>query len=219
MKKIWGVKPRNGGQEEAIQALVNPDIDLVVLEGIAGSGKTLLALAAGLHQVFDLNRYHDIIFTRATVGVGGSIGFLPGTEEEKMHPWCGALIDNLEELQSGQEGGKFGREMTGHFLAEKIKILSMFHIRGRSFNGRYVIVDECQNMSKSEMKVLVSRAGEGTKVVLLGDVDQIDNKQLNLNTNGLTHILDRAATAEFISVVELPCGERSRLATWAGEEL
>ena len=216
MRKIYGVTARNEGQTEAVQALVNPDVDLVVLEGVAGSGKTMLALAAGLHQVLDLKRYTDIIFTRAPVGVGEDIGFLPGTEQEKMLPWCGALTDNLEALHSGKEGGKFSKDSAEDVLKGKIKILAMLFMRGRSFHNRYVIIDECQNLTEQQIKVLVSRAGENTKIVLLGDSKQIDNKKTKVDNNGLDYIVKNVYKEEFIKVVHLPCGERSRLATWVG---
>ncbi len=206
--KVWGIKPKNDGQKLAIEYLTNPSIDLVVLQGIAGSGKTLLALAAGLEQVVEQRQYKDIIFTRAPIGVGEDMGFLPGEITDKMLPWCGALVDNLEALNV-DEG-----------VAEsKIKILAMQHMRGRSFHKRYVIIDEVQNITPQQIKVLITRAGEDCKIVCLGDSSQVDNRKLNGQTNGLTFLLHAAKDCEFVKAVVLPDCERSRLAAWAATEL
>lgn len=208
MAKAWGVKSRNSGQEEALKYLLDASIDLVVLQGIAGSGKTLLALAAGLEQVIETRTYKDIIFTRAPIGVGEDMGFLPGEISDKMLPWCGALVDNLEALNV-DEG-----------VAEaKIKILAMQHMRGRSFHKRYVIIDEVQNITPQQLKVLVTRAGEDCKIICLGDATQIDNRRLNGQTNGLTYLSHAAKDCEFVKLINLPDCERSRLAKWAGENL
>ncbi len=204
----WGIKHRNKGQEEALKYLMDASIDLVVLQGIAGSGKTLLALAAGLEQVVETRTYKDIIFTRAPIGVGEDMGFLPGEISDKMLPWCGALVDNLEALNV-DEG-----------VAEsKIKILAMQHMRGRSFHKRYVIIDEVQNITPQQLKVLITRAGEDCKIVCLGDSSQVDNRKLNGQTNGLTFLLHAAKDCEFVKACILPDCERSRLAKWAAEEL
>ena len=207
-KSTWGLKPRNTSQEEALKCLVDPSIDLVILQGTAGSGKTLLALSAGLEQVIEQHLYKDIVFTRAPIGVGEDLGFLPGEIADKMLPWCGALIDNLEVLNVSE------------IVAEtKIKILAMQHMRGRSFNKRYVIIDEVQNITPQQIKVLITRAGEDCKIVCLGDITQIDNRKLNGQTNGLTYLIHAAKDCTFVKVVELPSCERSRLAAWAGEAL
>ncbi len=206
--KVWGIKSKNSGQEEALHYLMDASIDLVVLQGIAGSGKTLLALAAGLEQVLETKTYKDIIFTRAPIGVGEDMGFLPGEITDKMLPWCGALVDNLEALHVDEA------------VAEaKIKILAMQHMRGRSFNKRYVIIDEVQNITPQQIKVLITRAGEDCKIICLGDSTQVDNRKLNGQTNGLTFLAHAAKDCEFVKMVNLPDCERSRLAKWAAETL
>ncbi|HZX80718.1 MAG TPA: PhoH family protein, partial [Lysobacter sp.] len=169
---VWGITARNREQNFALNALLNPEIDFVSLLGTAGTGKTLLALAAGLAQTMDQQIYREIIMTRATVSVGEDIGFLPGTEEEKMTPWMGALTDNLEVLTSNQEGGSWGRAATNDLLASRIKIRSMNFMRGRTFLSRYLILDEAQNLTPKQMKTLVTRAGPGTKIVCLGNLEQ-----------------------------------------------
>ncbi|HEY9540379.1 MAG TPA: PhoH family protein, partial [Luteimonas sp.] len=171
---VWGINARNREQNFALNALMDPEIDFVTLLGTAGTGKTLLALAAGLAQTMDQQRYREIIMTRATVSVGEDIGFLPGTEEEKMTPWMGALTDNLEVLTHNQEGGSWGRAATNDLLASRIKIRSLNFMRGRTFLSRWMILDEAQNLTPKQMKTLITRAGPGTKIVCLGNVEQID---------------------------------------------
>lgn len=219
MKKAWNIKGRNEQQEQALEALLDPSIDLVVLEGIAGSGKTLMALAAGLEQVLENKMYNRIIFTRAPCPVGEDIGFLPGTEEEKMSPWMGALEDNLETLMGSGNKSKFDREITASILETKIQIKAMQYMRGRSFNRTFLILDEVQNMTLGQIKVLLTRAGEDTKIVVLGDINQVDNRKLTKENNGLAHLVQKAVGQDFIRVINLPVGERSRLATFAAETL
>jgi len=165
---VWGISARNREQNFALNALMDPEIDFVTLLGTAGTGKTLLALAAGLAQTMDQQRYREIIMTRATVSVGEDIGFLPGTEEEKMTPWMGALTDNLEVLTHTQEGGAWGRAATNDLIASRIKIRSLNFMRGRTFLSRYLILDEAQNLTPKQMKTLITRAGPGTKIVCPG---------------------------------------------------
>ena len=188
---VWGIGARNREQNFALNALMDPDIDFVTLLGNAGTGKTLLALAAGLAQVMDQQRYREIIMTRATVSVGEDIGFLPGTEEEKMTPWMGALTDNLEVLTNPEDGGSWGRQATNDLLASRIKIRSLNFMRGRTFLSRYLIIDEAQNLTPKQMKTLITRAGPGTKIVCLGNVEQIDTPYLTETTSGLTYAVDR----------------------------
>ena len=188
---MWGITARNREQNFALNALMDPEIDFVTLLGTAGTGKTLLALAAGLAQTMDQQRYREIIMTRATVSVGEDIGFLPGTEEEKMTPWMGALTDNLEVLTHNQEGGSWGRAATNDLLASRIKIRSMNFMRGRTFLNRWLILDEAQNLTPKQMKTLITRAGPGTKIVCLGNVEQIDTPYLTETTSGLTYAVDR----------------------------
>lgn len=216
---VWGIQARNREQNFALNALMDPDVDFVSLLGTAGTGKTLLALAAGLAQVLDQQRYREIIMTRATVSVGEDIGFLPGTEEEKMTPWMGALTDNLEVLTSPQEGGAWGRAATNDLLASRIKIRAMNFMRGRTFLNRYVIVDEAQNLTPKQIKTLITRAGPGTKFVCLGNVEQIDTPYLTETTSGLTYAVDRFKNWEHSAHLTLRRGERSRLADIASEVL
>lgn len=216
---VWGIAARNREQNFALNALMDPDIDFVTLLGTAGTGKTLLALAAGLAQTMDSQRYREIIMTRATVSVGEDIGFLPGTEEEKMTPWMGALTDNLEVLTRNQSGGNWGRAATNDLLASRIKIRSLNFMRGRTFLSRYVILDEAQNLTPKQMKTLITRAGPGTKIVCLGNVEQIDTPYLTETTSGLTYAVDRFKQWPHSAHITLRRGERSRLADFASEVL
>ncbi len=216
---VWGIVARNREQNFALNALMDPEIDFVSLLGTAGTGKTLLALAAGLAQTMDQQRYREIIMTRATVSVGEDIGFLPGTEEEKMTPWMGALTDNLEVLTHNQEGGAWGRAATNDLLASRIKIRSMNFMRGRTFLSRYLILDEAQNLTPKQMKTLITRAGPGTKIVCLGNVEQIDTPYLTETTSGLTYAVDRFKHWAHSAHITLRRGERSRLADYASEVL
>src|SRR6476659_8194102 len=217
--QVWGINARNREQNFAFNALMDPEIDLVTLLGTAGTGKTLLALAAGLAQTMDQQRYREIIMTRATVSVGEDIGFLPGTEEEKMTPWMGALTDNLEVLTHNQDGGAWGRAATNDLLASRIKIRSMNFMRGRTFLSRYLILDEAQNLTPKQMKTLLTRAGPGTKIICLGNVYQIDTPALTETTSGLTYAVDRFKGWTHSAHVTLRRGERSRLADYASEVL
>jgi PhoH-like ATPase len=216
---VWGIQARNREQNFALNALMDPDIDFVTLLGTAGTGKTLLALASGLAQVMDQQRYREIIMTRATVSVGEDIGFLPGTEEEKMTPWMGALTDNLEVLTNPQEGGAWGRAATNDLLASRIKIRSLNFMRGRTFLSRYVIIDEAQNLTPKQMKTLITRAGPGSKMICLGNVEQIDTPYLTETTSGLTYAVDRFKDWQHSAHITLRRGERSRLADYASEVL
>ncbi len=216
---VWGIGARNREQNFALNALMDPEIDFVTLLGNAGTGKTLLALAAGLAQVMDQQRYREIIMTRATVSVGEDIGFLPGTEEEKMTPWMGALTDNLEVLANPEDGGSWGRQATNDLLASRIKIRSLNFMRGRTFLSRYLIIDEAQNLTPKQMKTLVTRAGPGTKIICLGNVEQIDTPYLTETTSGLTYAVDRFKSWEHSAHITLRRGERSRLADFAAETL
>ena len=218
---VWGITARNREQNFALNALMDPEIDFVTLLGTAGTGKTLLALAAGLAQTMDAQRYREIIMTRATISVGEDIGFLPGTEEEKMTPWMGALTDNLEVLlpSSSKEGGSWGRAATNDLLASRIKIRSMNFMRGRTLLDRWLILDEAQNLTPKQMKTLVTRAGPGTKIVCLGNVEQIDTPYLTETTSGLTYAVDRFKHWAHSAHITLRRGERSRLADYASEVL
>jgi len=217
---VWGITARNPEQNFALNLLMNPDIDFVTLLGTAGTGKTLLALAAGLAQTMDNKIYREIVMTRATVSVGEDIGFLPGTEEEKMTPWMGALTDNLEVLtESDDHGGDWGRAATNDLLSSRIKIRSLNFMRGRTFLHRYLIIDEAQNITPKQMKTLITRAGPGTKIVCLGNVEQIDTPYLTETTSGLTFAVDRFKHWPHAGHITLKRGERSRLADFASEAL
>lgn len=218
-QNVWGINARNREQNFALNLLLDPSIDFVTLQGTAGTGKTLLTVAAGLSQVLDVNRYNEILMTRITIPVGEDIGFLPGTEEEKMTPWMGALMDNLEVLHSSQEGGTFGRNATADLLQNKIKIRSLNFMRGRTFLNRYIIIDEAQNLTSKQIKTLVTRAGPGSKIVCLGDIKQIDTPYLSETTSGLTFAVDRFKHWEHSAHMTLTRGERSRLSYYAAEHL
>ena len=222
---VWGITARNREQNFAMNLLMNPDIDFVTLLGQAGTGKTLLTLAAGLTQVLESKLFVEIIMTRATVPVGEDIGFLPGTEEEKMAPWMGALEDNLDvlthtdESSSGPYGGDWGKAATNDIIRSRIKVKSMNFMRGRTFLKKYLIIDEAQNLTPKQMKTLVTRAGPGTKVVCLGNIAQIDTPYLTEGSSGLTYVVDRFKGWPHSGHITLQRGERSRLADHAGEVL
>ena len=217
--KLWGINARNLQQNFALNMLMDPAIDFVSLLGMAGTGKTLLTLAAGLVQTLEQQRYNEIIMTRVTVPMGEDIGFLPGTEEEKMTPWMGALMDNLEVLTDMREHGSWEREATQALLHNRIKVRSINFMRGRTFLNKYIIIDEAQNLTSKQMKSLITRAGPGTKVVCLGNVAQIDTPYLTETTSGLTYVVDRFKNWQHSGHITLLRGERSRLADYASEVL
>jgi len=217
---VWGVTTRNREQNFAMNLLMDPEIDFVTLTGTAGTGKTLMALASGLTQVLDDRRYTEIIVTRATVSVGEDIGFLPGTEEEKMGPWMGALDDNLEVLgKTDTSAGEWGRAATAELIRSRIKIKSMNFMRGRTFLNKYVIIDEAQNLTPKQMKTLVTRAGPGTKIICMGNLAQIDTPYLTEGSSGLTFAVDKFKGWQHGGHITLARGERSRLADFASEVL
>jgi PhoH-like ATPase len=217
---IWGITARNREQNFVLNLLMNPEIDFVTLLGQAGTGKTLLTLAAGLMQTLESKLYSEIIMTRVTVPVGEDIGFLPGTEEEKMSPWMGALDDNLDVLnKSDDEAGEWGRAATRDLIRSRIKIKSLNFMRGRTFLNKYLIIDEAQNLTPKQMKTLITRAGPGTKVVCMGNIAQIDTPYLTEGSSGLTYVVDRFKGWEHSGHVTLQRGERSRLADHAAEVL
>ena len=218
---VWGITARNREQNFALNLLMNPECDFVSLLGQAGTGKTLLALAAGITQVLETKRYTEIIMTRVTVPVGEDIGFLPGTEEEKMLPWMGALEDNLDVLNMGdsENGADWGRAATMDLIRSRIKVKSLNFMRGRTFLNKYLIIDEAQNLTPKQMKTLVTRAGPGTKVICLGNIAQIDTPYLTEGSSGLTYVVDRFKGWPHSGHVTLQRGERSRLADYAGDVL
>jgi len=216
---VWGIAARNREQNFALNLLLDPEIDLVTILGPAGTGKTLLTLAAGLAQTLDSSLFAEIIMTRVTIPLGEDIGFLPGTEEEKMEPWMGALMDNLEVLTQSAEGGNWGRAATNDLLRNRIKIRSLNFMRGRTFMNRFVIIDEAQNLTPKQMKALLTRAGPGTKMVCLGNIAQIDTPYLTETTSGLTYVVNRFRGWPHAGHITLRRGERSRLADEASEVL
>ena len=217
---VWGVTTRNREQNFAMNLLMDPEVDFVTLAGTAGSGKTLMALASGLTQVLDDRRYTEIIMTRATVSVGEDIGFLPGTEEEKMGPWMGALDENLEVLGKTENGsGEWGRAATNELIRSRIKVKSMNFMRGRTFLNKYVIIDEAQNLTPKQMKTLITRAGPGTKIICMGNLAQIDTPYLTEGSSGMTYAVDRFKGWPHGGHITLARGERSRLADFASEVL
>jgi len=218
-RNVWGVSARNREQNYALNLLMDPEVDFITLVGMAGTGKTLLALAAGLAQTLEENTYREIIMTRVTVAVGEDIGFLPGTEEEKMTPWMGALMDNLEVLTQSEHESEWERAATAELLNKRIKIRSLNFMRGRTFLNKYIIIDEAQNLTSKQMKTLVTRAGPGTKVVCLGNVAQIDTPYLTETNSGLTYVVDRFKGWAHSGHITLRRGERSRLADYASEVL
>jgi PhoH-like ATPase len=227
---VWGITARNREQNFALNLLMDPEIDFVTLLGQAGTGKTLLTLAAGLTQTLETKRYSEIIITRVTVPVGEDIGFLPGTEEEKMTPWMGAIEDNLDVLNKPAEtgdksgataayGGDWGRAATMDLIRSRIKIKSLNFMRGRTFINKFLIIDEAQNLTPKQMKTLITRAGPGTKVVCLGNIAQIDTPYLTEGSSGITYVVDRFKGWPHSGHITLQRGERSRLADHAAEVL
>ena len=217
---VWGISARNREQNFALNLLMNPEVDFVTLLGQAGTGKPLLTLAAGLMQTLEAKTYTEIIMTRVTVPVGEDIGFLPGTEEEKMNPWMGALEDNLDVLNKTDDAaGEWGRAATRDLIRSRIKVKSLNFMRGRTFLNKFLVIDEAQNLTPKQMKTLITRAGPGTKVVCLGNISQIDTPYLTEGSSGITYVVDRMKGWAHSGHVTLMRGERSRLADHAGEVL
>jgi len=218
----WGVYAKNREQNFAFNVLLDPEIDFVTLLGTSGTGKTLLALAAGLEQTLEDKAYYEIIMTRETVAVGEDIGFLPGTEEEKMAPWMGALIDNLELLShqdSETTETPWEKDTTHNIIMEKVKIRSLNFMRGRTFLNRYLIIDEAQNLTPKQIKTLITRAGPGTKIICIGNLAQIDTPYLTATSSGLTYVVDKFKSWPHGAHITLKRGERSRLADYASDVL
>lgn len=216
-KQAWGIHPKNIYQGMAFDALLDPNIDLVILTGPAGCGKTLLALASALEQVVERGLYDKIIVTRSTPEIAESIGFLPGTEEEKMAPWLAAITDSLEVLHKQDEN------MNGslNYIMDKanIQFKSVNFMRGRSIQNALVLLDECQNLTASQLKTIITRCGEGTKLVCSGNLAQIDSNYLTAVTSGLTYIVERFKNFPGSTTVNLNGVVRSRLASFAEENL
>lgn len=216
-RKAWGVHPKNVYQGMALDALLDPHIDLVILTGPAGCGKTLLAMAAALELVIEKGIYEKVIVTRNTPEIAESIGFLPGTEEEKMMPWLAAVTDTLEVLHKQDEN------MSGSlsYIMEKanIQFKSVNFMRGRSIQNTFVLLDECQNLTASQIKTIITRCGEGTKIVCSGNLAQIDSNYLSPVTSGLTYIVERFKDFDGSANIFLNGVVRSKLASFAEENL
>jgi len=211
---VGGLKPRNKEQMFALDILLNPDIPLVTLLGKAGCGKSLMAVAAGLQQVLDTGRYDKILVSRPIQPLGKDIGFLPGSLEEKMAPWIQPIKDSLHFLL-----GKDSRTIEMLFEEGTIEIEALSYIRGRSIPNSYVIIDEAQNLSVPEMKAIVTRIGEGSKIVITGDIEQVDSHRFDSHTNGLAYLVEKMRSQELAGHITLLKGERSKLATLAADIL
>jgi len=216
VSNIWGIKPRNVEQRCALDLLLRDDVKLVSLMGVAGTGKTLLALACGLRKVFDEGLYSKILVSRPIVPLGRDIGYLPGTKEEKLFNWMQPIYDNLEFL-CDSTGSEANETLKWVMESKKIEMEAVTYIRGRSLPKMYIIIDEAQNLTPHEVKTIISRAGEGTKVILTGDATQIDNPYLDENSNGLTYTVAKFADKKIYGNVFLEKTERSELAAIAAE--
>jgi PhoH-like ATPase len=213
---VWGISARNAQQRMALELLMNDDIPLVTLTGRAGTGKTLLALAAGLLKVEDERRYKKLLIGRPVVPMGKDIGYLPGEKEEKLRPWMQPIYDNLEYLFDTKRAGDIERILAG---IGSIQVEALTYIRGRSIPGQFIIIDEAQNLSKHEVKTIVSRVGEGSKIILMGDPEQIDHPYLDAYSNGLTYVVERFKEHPIAGHITLEKGERSQLAQLAADLL
>ena len=211
---IWGLKPRNKEQMFSINLLLDSDVPIVTIIGKAGCGKTLVALAAGLEQVIEKDTYKKLVVSRPVQPVGKDIGFLPGTLEEKMKPWIMPIQDNLDFLMNGAKDN-----MSMYFEDGRIEIEALTYIRGRSISNAFIIIDEAQNLTVHELKTIVTRVGEGTKIVLTGDIEQIDNTYLDSTSNGLSYAIEKFKTHDLSGHVSLSKGERSKVATLAAKIL
>ncbi len=209
---VWGIKGRNREQKCAIDLLLDDSVKLVTLLGTAGTGKTLISLACGLQKAIDENIYKRLIICRSVIPVGKDIGYLPGTKEEKLTPWMGAIYDNLEFIMDRRHPDEGLQHFEYLLQNEKIEIASVTHIRGRSLPKQYMIVDDAQNLTPHEIKTILSRAGEKTKVVVTGDPFQIDNPYLDLESNGLIYIVDRFRGQKIYGHLTFTKTERSPLA-------
>jgi len=220
---VYGLLPRNKEQNLAMDLLLDPDVKLVTLLGFAGTGKTLISLAAGLNQVIEKKRYKRLFICRPIVPVGNDIGFLPGTVQEKLEPWVAPIKDNLRYLLFSSTGGRKSRtnEMSfnGFFEDGLIEIEAITYLRGRSISDAYIIIDEAQNLTAHELKTIITRVGENTKIVLTGDIDQIDNMYIDAKSNGLTIAIEKFKQYKIAGHIKLVKGERSELATLASSVL
>ncbi|WP_243290839.1 PhoH family protein [Bacillus sp. FJAT-47783] len=213
---IWGIKPRNVQQTMAFELLMRRDLSLITLIGKAGTGKTLLALAAGLMQTEDLGEYKKLLVARPIVPVGKDIGFLPGEKQEKLRPWMQPIFDNLEFLFNTKKPGELDAILAG---MGSIEVEALTYIRGRSIPDQFIIIDEAQNLTKHEVKTILTRVGERSKIVLMGDPAQIDHPYLDEYNNGLTYVVEKFKEQAIAGHVKLIKGERSGLAQLAADLL
>ena len=215
MDDVWGIDARNKEQSFALELLMDPDVEVVSLIGQAGSGKTLLAVAAGLEQVLgDNNEYKKLIVSRPIQPLGKDIGYLPGTLEEKMDPWLMPIKDNLEFLLGNDRD-----TVKMYFEKGVIEIEAITYIRGRSITNAFIIIDEAQNLTRHELKTILTRVGEGTKIILTGDIEQIDNIYIDETSNGLTYAVEKFKEHDISGHITLQKGERSKVATLAAKIL
>jgi PhoH-like ATPase len=215
-KQIWGIRARNVQQVMALELLLRTDLPLVTLTGRAGTGKTLLALATGLYQTEDMGRYKKLLVARPIVPVGKDLGYLPGEKQEKLRPWMQPIFDNLEFLFNTKKPGELDAILAG---MGSIEVEALTYIRGRSIPDQFIIIDEAQNLTKHEVKTILTRVGEGSKIVLMGDPDQIDHPYLDAYNNGLTYVVEKFKDQEIAGHVNLIKGERSALAQLAADLL
>ncbi len=223
---IWGLRPKNVEQRMFLELLLDPKVEMVCAIGKAGTGKTLLALAAALHETQDMKHYTKVTVARPIVPMGKDIGYLPGEKDEKLRPWMQPIFDNLEQLFNIDPDANRKNDKNGNSprIEKEIEQLNMevealTYIRGRSIPNQFIIIDEAQNLTKHEVKTIVSRAGKGTKIVLVGDPDQIDHPYLDSVNNGLTYTIERLKTEEEIGIIRLAKTERSNLAEKAARWL
>jgi len=209
---VWGIQPKNAEQRFAVDALLNDEISLVSLVGKAGTGKTLMAVACGLEKTLGDSKYQRMLISRPVIPMGKDLGYLPGDVNEKLNPWMQPIFDNLDFLFGSRSGSYNTNQWQPLVEQGVIKVEALTYIRGRSIPGQYMIVDEAQNLSPHEIKTIVTRIGEGTKLVLTGDTEQIDSPYLDAINNGLTYVIDRLQREDIVSHVELTKGERSKLA-------
>lgn len=215
-ESVWGISARNAQQRMALELLLNDDIPLVTITGKAGTGKTLLALAAGLLKVEDEHKFKKLLIARPVVPMGKDIGYLPGEKDEKLRPWMQPIYDNLEYLFDTKKSGDIDKILMG---LGSIQVEALTYIRGRSIPGQFIIVDEAQNLSRHEVKTIVSRVGEGSKIIVMGDPEQIDHPYLDSASNGLTYLVERFKEQAISGHITLEKGERSKLAQLAADLL
>jgi len=211
---IWGLRPRNKEQMFALNLLNNPEIPIITLVGQAGTGKTLIALASGLEQVLETSQYKKLVVSRPVQPLGKDIGYLPGTMEEKMSPWLMPIQDNLDFLLNGK-----AKHMEHLFEDNTIQVEALTYIRGRSISNAFIIIDESQNLTTHELKTIITRVGENTKIILTGDIDQIDSIYLDATSNGLSYAVEKFKDHSIAGHVTLTKGERSKVATLASKIL